>query len=519
MIAVPVCRRHRRCCPSGTPTREELELPMNAPIRSLFVCSGLVMTLLFSAALWADPPSRVGRISLLDGSASFRPAVDDDWTAAIVNYPLTTGDGLRTQSGARAELQLASAAVRLGAGSDLSLMFLDDRAVQLYLVRGSMHVRLRELSAGESFEVETPRGSVALLEPGSYRIEVWTEGRTELTVRLGRAEMAVAGSSVIVRPDQSVSLTDRGFSDLAFRMAPAPDAWERWCLQRDERHDRITSAGCYVPTTLIGYEDLYEWGTWQRLPDYGLAWKPRGVPAGWAPYRFGHWAWIEPWGWTWIDDAPWGFAPFHYGRWVCLHGVWYWIPGTFIGRPVYAPALVVFIGGPGWRLGIPLGEGIGWFPLGPRENYVPPYRASDEYVLNLNGVRRVKNGRGEIRTSQYVNRAVRGAITVVNRRSFVRSEPVAGNAVKLREAEVDRAQAAGQYPATPIVPEDRAESTPVESPRRGPFVGSPPSSPQSGRVRQQAAGTARAHSGVRKLVQGPDGPMWIWVEVDEARDQ
>ena len=30
------------------------------------------------------------------------------------------------------------------------------------------------------------------------------------------------------------------------------------------------------------------------------------MPEKWAPYRHGYWRWIEPWGWTWIDDAPWG---------------------------------------------------------------------------------------------------------------------------------------------------------------------------------------------------------------------
>jgi len=36
----------------------------------------------------------------------------------------------------------------------------------------------------------------------------------------------------------------------------------------------------------------------------------------WAPYREGHWAWIEPWGWTWVDDASFGFVTSHYGRWA-----------------------------------------------------------------------------------------------------------------------------------------------------------------------------------------------------------
>ncbi len=69
------------------------------------------------------------------------------------------------------------------------------------------------------------------------------------------------------------------------------------------------------------------------------------VPAGWAPYRNGHWAWIDPWGWTWVDDAPWGFAPFHYGRWTVVDDRWGWVPGPVRQRAVYAPALVAFIGG------------------------------------------------------------------------------------------------------------------------------------------------------------------------------
>ena len=54
----------------------------------------------------------------------------------------------------------------------------------------------------------------------------------------------------------------------------------------------------------------------------------RALPAGWAPYSTGHWAWVRPWGWTWVDDAPWGFAPFHYGRWVYHRNTWCWAPGT-----------------------------------------------------------------------------------------------------------------------------------------------------------------------------------------------
>ena len=115
-------------------------------------------------------------------------------------------------------------------------------------------------------------------------------------------------------------------------------------------------------------------------PEYGQVWYPPVSP-GWVPYRQGHWAYVAPWGWTWIDDAPWGFAPFHYGRWVQIGGRWAWTPGAVAVAepPVYAPALVAFIGiGAGVALGAALASGsIGWVPLGPREPFRPWYHASN----------------------------------------------------------------------------------------------------------------------------------------------
>src|SRR5205807_6042776 len=149
--------------------------------------------------------------------------------------------------------------------------------------------------------------------------------------------------------------------------------FDRWCRDRDVREDRAVAL-VHVPREVIGYEDLADYGVWERSPVYGWVWTPRGVAAGWAPYHSGHWAWIEPWGWTWVDDAPWGFAPFHYGRWAYAGAGWVWVPGPRVARPVYAPALVVFVG---------TGGGVGWFPLGPRELYVPAHRLNRTTMGNI----------------------------------------------------------------------------------------------------------------------------------------
>ncbi len=117
---------------------------------------------------------------------------------------------------------------------------------------------------------------------------------------------------------------------------------------RDRSEDASVSAR-YVSREIPGYEDLDANGTWRSDPNYGEVWVPTvAVTAQWAPYHQGHWTWIAPWGWTWIDDAPWGFAPFHYGRWAYLGNAWAWVPGpVVVAQPVYAPALVAFVGGGG----------------------------------------------------------------------------------------------------------------------------------------------------------------------------
>ena len=206
----------------------------------------------------------------------------------------------------------------------------------------------------------------------------------------------------------------------------------------------------YVSHDVVGYEDLDDNGTWRSDPNYGDIWVPR-VAAGWAPYRDGHWAWISPWGWTWVDDEPWGYAPFHYGRWVNVGGNWGWVPGPVAVRPVYAPALVAFIGGPRFGLSISVGGGggdVGWFPLGPREVYVPGYNTSREYVNRVNvtnttvnnttitnvyntQVTNINNNTTNRTEIKYVNQTVPGGVTAVPQGAFTNAQPVARAAVKV----------------------------------------------------------------------------------------
>jgi hypothetical protein len=418
--------------------------------------SAFLLALVTAAPLAADPPGRVARLSYYRGSVSFRPASLDEWGPVTVNYPLTTGDRLWTDQDATAEMHIGSAVVRLAPYTAFAFLNLDDLAVQARLSEGTADIVVRRLERGEQFEVDTPASAVTLVLPGIYHIEVDPDGNTtRVTVRRGEAEVFSDRSEFRVYAGQTgviASGADGEMSDVD--RAAAPDGWERWCRTRDEREANSASLR-YVSDEMIGYEDLDEYGTWSSVSDYGYVWRPRTVMAGWAPYRDGHWAWIEPWGWTWVDDAPWGFAPFHYGRWACQRGDWFWVPGAWMRRPVYAPALVAFIGGDNWGVSIGFGgrRAIGWFPLGPHEPYIPAFRAGYGYVRSVN-VAHVNITNINVTNIIYANRSVAGAVTAVPHDSFARARSLRQVAVPVSGDAVSRAELLGT--AAPVAP--RAES-------------------------------------------------------------
>src|SRR5271166_4459014 len=419
-------------------------------VTALFAATILMLT--FPAAVSADddPPGRVARIRYLQGSVSFQPAGESDWVSAVTNRPMTTGDQLWADAGSRAEVQIGSAMIRMAANTGFSFLNLDDRTVQIQLTEGTLNLRVQRLGRGEVFEVDTPNQAFSVTQPGQYRVEAGADGNSSMViVRQGRGEVTGGGRTYNVYPGQSGTFT--GTNALEGYVSPAgdPDDFDNWGQTRDRQYDGSQSAR-YVSHDVVGYEDLDNNGTWRSDPTYGNVWTPTSVQSGWAPYHNGHWVWIAPWGWTWVDDAPWGYAPFHYGRWVSLRGNWGWVPGPINYQPVYAPALVAFIGGPNFGVSMSAGGGgdVGWFPLGPREVYVPGYNTSRGYVDRVNTsntnvsnttITNVYNNQVTNNNSDnvtYVNRAVPGAVTAVPQNAFRNSAPVARAAIPVNEKQI-----------------------------------------------------------------------------------
>jgi hypothetical protein len=385
-----------------------------------------------------DPPARVARISSATGTVSFQPSGDTTWSLASVNYPLTTGDRLYTDRGARAELQAGRLTLRVAEGSDLTVTSLTDQFTQVGMAQGILRVSVYEMAPGDSVEIDTPRGALTLLAAGEYRVDAPSDD-SPMVVAVGRGtlEWTAGGVAQLVKGGQAITISGIDVIQVASVALAAPDAFDQWSADRDRKLASSPSAK-FVGRDIPGYADLDEAGTWQPDAEYGPVWYPTGVAVDWAPYRHGHWAWIEPWGWTWVEREPWGYAPFHYGRWAFVRSRWGWVPGSWVGRPYYAPALVVFVDGDSFRAG-----SQAWFPLGPGEPFHPWYHSGDAYRRRLNvatfgRVRNVESA--DVTTINYRNRRL--AMTVVPVTTFRSGLPVSRRIIPITQNQILRARIA-----------------------------------------------------------------------------
>jgi hypothetical protein len=366
----------------------------------------------------ADVIQTVARVSYLDGSASYaRGDEPDDWQQADVNVPVTLGDRIYTNDHSRLELRVHGGdSIWAGANTDLSALNLTEDTKQFALKAGVASFRVRQMDDNDVWEVDTPNAAVNFEGAGDYRIRVDQDGNTRVSVDRGNLTVAAGGGQIGVKSGEEIVIDGTDSPRYDFVSSTPPDAWDHWVEGRNGRIQNSASYH-YVNPSVVGAEDLDQYGSWSNVPQYGMAWSPTRVEAGWAPYRAGHWIWQDPWGWTWVSSEAWGWAPYHSGRWVNYSSRWFWVPVAPAVRVAYAPALVAFVGaGPGFAASVTVGGPgyVGWFPLAPREPFVP-WWSPRPAAVNVN-----------VANVTYVNQTY---VTVVNQNTFVSGGLVARNVV------------------------------------------------------------------------------------------
>jgi len=323
----------------------------------------------------ADPPSpeqsgesTPTRVSYLYGEVSFWRPGAQEWAEAKINTPLAPGDVLYTGPDGNAELQIGPRAfVRAGNATQIGLDNDEPDFVQFRVTAGHAALDVREIPAGHTVEIDTPNAAFTIERRGYYHVDL-AEDTTSFRAHRGGSATATpaAGAAATVGPNQQIVVAGVETPSVETSAAPPLSAWDRWNNQRTTYLIQPTNAQNVSPG-MYGTEELAQHGTWRTEETYGPVWAPASVPPGWVPYSTGRWIWDPRFGWTWLDAAPWGWAPYHYGRWVFVRGYWGWAPGPVVVRPVYAPALVVFLGGPVAVAARP----VLWAPLGWGEPVVP----------------------------------------------------------------------------------------------------------------------------------------------------
>ena len=326
-------------------------------------------------SLWAQPPptqttaATPARISYINGDVSFWRPGAAEWTPARVNTPLAPGDSLYTGPNGIVEVQFGPRAfVRAAEGTQVGLDNQEPGFVQFRVTAGRASLDLGAFAGAHTVEIDTPNAAFTIERSGYYHLEVTADSTAFQTHRGGSATMTPAGGVAgTIAANQRVVVTGTDVAWVAVGPTPGLTEWDRWNYQRTTQLVSSPSAR-YVAPGVYGTQELDRYGSWRQVERYGSVWVPRTVATGWTPYSTGRWIWDPSYGWTWLDDEPWGWAPYHYGRWVHVSGVWGWAPGPIVTRPVYLPALVVFLGG---GVSLSVGLPLAWAPLAWGEPVIP----------------------------------------------------------------------------------------------------------------------------------------------------
>jgi len=334
----------------------------------MLVAAGLAAGLMASTAL-AEEGYRHGRVFFVEPGVTLQRATEVSAEEAMFNQPFLPGDRVWTDSAGRAEFQFPDGTVvRLDRRSKLDYSGHEEgqeERVVLRLWSGSTFLRVRT-RGGARFEVETPAGTVRVLDRGMLRVDV-EAGETRVSVYAGEAVLDDGRQQVRLAAGERTYARWGAEAEEPRRFEPGEenDDFAQWDGLRESEERGAARSSEYLPDELDAYAGEFDRnGQWQYEGTAGYVWVPR-VEFGWQPYSNGQWAWT-PYGYTWVPNERWGWAPSHYGRWgLSASFGWYWMPGRTWG--------------PGWVSWAVGGDYVGWCPLGWHDQPVRPWGYHNGY--------------------------------------------------------------------------------------------------------------------------------------------
>jgi len=377
----------------------------------------LLVPLLSISPSLAETELGGGRISLIQGRVLLQTGDEGEWTEASLNFPIADGDRIVTEWDGRVELHLKDGTyVRMGEGSTLDIITLSFEGaksfIHLYLLEGKIYVH-RNPTQREvpSLYIDLPYGVLSSHIPTRFKVDLNTS-EAKISVLQGSVEWKGEGRPIPLSQGKSLIVRAEGHTVVGGLYGR--DEWDHWNEVRDNEIFNKRYAQKYLPLELEpwGYE-IEPYGRWVYVQEYRYVWVPI-VSVGWAPFRYGHWAWRKG-VYCWVPREPWGWVPFHYGRWIYLpHYGWVWVP------PV--PRVIFWHpGAVAWHIGP---NHVSWVPLAPGEIYYG-YRYYGPYSVNLH------RSNITIQRGVFINAKVKDAVVTIPKDSFFKRHPV--EKVELKE--------------------------------------------------------------------------------------
>lgn len=271
------------------------------PLAAVFILA-LVGMFGVGAAAQNDLPdpytisARAGTLNLAEDGTEIRREEDSEWEDITARQRLRSGDSLRTQGYARAEMLLNPGSyLRLANETEIELT---DAALDRLHITVRQGAVMFEVTGTDGTEivirVTTPDGAFYILKPGIYRVQVAGNGVSEVRIFKGQIELGDA-KGTRVKGRKRVYLDEHngvGYGDLAKNDRDAFDLWS------EERSQRIIDANARLSDDdtrqlISGYRTSGANG-FGYAPNFGL-WVYNGWLGSYTFYPFFD-DWFSPYG-------------------------------------------------------------------------------------------------------------------------------------------------------------------------------------------------------------------------------
>ncbi len=286
---------------------------------------------------------------------------------AVLNFPLTAGDTIKTTEARRCEIQFDTGTIiRLDYDTELKIETIlaqslssRDKLTNLVLNKGQIYIMYKNYNSREAFQVLTVNAAVKMKHRTVATVEASADGDTVVKVKLGKAYLLYGADEDHLKKEKIKKRQNAIVSQdhkLIFARYKPDTAFELWNVEMNANFQKLHQGKSFIPApiekfpnAIIGFAQKYSnrYGEWMWNSLYGFVWRPSYndyYPWGpsWRPYFYGQWREVNG-QLFWVPEERWGWVPYHLGLWTWdqKYG-WVWIPALS-----FAPAWVSW----SWMMG------------------------------------------------------------------------------------------------------------------------------------------------------------------------